>query len=192
MGHMSDFHIDNILRTYNAATRDEREAGMTWYDEQNALALELSPDDVWRGAGVISAFSPNTHWNQNVALARRLFANNGVMESGTLGRNIRNAVRIYNGEHTLDVLNGDKTRAFASAIANPVNSTIATIDRHAYDIAFGVLDTPNRSIGKRIFAELSDAYNDAAFWLGIGVCQVQAITWVAHRRIKGVQNATAA
>lgn len=185
---MSEIHMDNILRTYNARTREEHDAGMAWYDSAHALALELSPNDVWRGAGIIAAFSPLTPWNRNVILARTLVESNGTMTGGTLVNSINAASRIFHGEHTLDVLKGDKTRAFASAIADPSGSTIATIDRHAHDIAVGSSDfnDSTRKIGKRVFRELSDAYCDAAFWVGIGVCQMQAITWLTHRRVKGV------
>ena len=183
-------HVDNILRTYNQRTSAEHDAGMSWYDKANAFAREISPNDVWRGAGIISSFSPLTHWNQNVILVNRFMENNGVMEGGTLATSINNATRIYNGEHTLDVLRGDKTRAFAAAIADPHNSTIATIDRHAFDIAMGAYHTDDtRKIGKKVFRELSSAYVDAAFWVGIGVAQMQAITWITHRRLKGVKDA---
>jgi hypothetical protein len=137
---------------------------------------------------VLSSFSPLTPWDRNVYLARTLFENNGVMTGGTLPGSIKNAIRIYNGEHTLDVLKGDKTRAFASAIADPAGSTIATIDRHAYDIAMGAYHTDDtRKIGKRVFRELSDAYVKAAELSGNSVAQMQAITWVTHRRIKGIK-----
>lgn len=179
--------VMNILAMYLRATDAEVASGMSWYDDAHALALDLTGGDAWKGAGVIAAFSPLTPWDRNVFLARTLFENGGVMEGGTLKNSINAAVRIYNGEHTLDVLRGDKVRAFASAIADPANSTIATIDRHAYDIAMGAYHTDDtRKIGKRVFRELSDAYCEAAELAGISVAQMQAITWVAHRRIKGI------
>lgn len=181
-------HIDNILRTYVQRTPTEHVAGMEWYNNTRELALELSPNDVWRGAGIISAFSPNTKWEQNVILARRLVENEGIMIGGTLSNSINAATRIYNGEHPLEVFKGDKTRAFASAIADPAGSTIATIDRHAFDIAMGAIHTDStRKIGKRVFRELSSAYVDAANWCEIGVAQMQAITWLTWRRLKGIQ-----
>jgi hypothetical protein len=167
-------------------TPTEHMEGLTWYDDAHALALSLSPDDVWRGAGVIAAYSPLTPWWRNVELATDSLTS-GIANPKSLGNSVRAAQRILDGEHTLDVLKGDKTRAFASAIADPINSTIATIDRHAYDIAMGAIHTDDtRKIGKRVFRELSSAYVDAAFWVGIPVCSMQAITWLTHRRIKGV------
>lgn len=181
-------YVLNILSTYLRATDDETRQGMTWYDNQHALALELCPDDVWKGAGIIAAFSPNTHWNHNLILAKRFVASDGTMTSGTIGRHIGWARDIYAGAHPLDVFKGDKTRAFASAIADPAGSTIATIDRHAHDIAMGVV-MPKRNIGKRLFADMANAYSEVATMAGISVAQMQAITWVAWRYRIGVPNA---
>lgn len=184
---MTDYVL-NILNRYMSATPDEYDKGLTWYDDAHALALELTPGDPWKGAGILAAFSPLTPWNRNVELARTLVESNGVMTGGTLVNSINAASRIYSGEHTLEVLKGDKTRAFASAIASPSTSTIATIDRHAHDIAIGsyAFNDSTRKIGKRVFRDMSDAYVIAADYAGIGVSQLQAITWLAHRRVKGV------
>lgn len=178
----------NIINRYLSATDDEYVKGMSWYDDAHALALTLTPNDVWKGAGIIAAFSPLTPWNRNIELARTLVESNGTMTGGTLTNSIRAAVDIFNGAHTLEVLKGDKTRAFASAIADPANCTIATIDRHAHDIAIGSHDfnDSTRKIGKRVFRDMSNAYCEAAEFAGIGAPQMQAITWLAHRRVKGV------
>lgn len=176
-------HVENIIAVFESATREQIVQGMSWYHEAHALALELSPDDVWRGAGVIAAFSPMQRWDINVRNARNAFAT-GVA-SGHTKAMCSAAQRILDGEHPLDVLKGDKTRAFASAIADPDGSTIATIDRHAHDIAMGDVYTDDtRKIGRRLFRELSDAYRAAAEQVGIGVAQMQAVTWVVWRETK--------
>lgn len=184
---MTDY-VMNILTRYLSATDDEYAKGMSWYDDAHALALSLTPNDVWKGAGIIAAFSPLTPWNRNVELARTLVESNGMMSGGTLVNSIRAASLIYKGEHTLDVLKGDKTRAFASAIADPSGCTIATIDRHAHDVAIGSYDfnDSTRKIGKVVFRNMSNAYCEAADYAGMGAPQMQAITWLAHRRVKGV------
>lgn len=178
-------HIENIIFHYLSATDSEHSEGMRWYDDANAIARRLSPSDVWRGAGVIAAFSPMTPWPRNLELAESSLLS-GIARTDTLGNSTRAAQRIIDGEHVFDVLKGDKTRAFAAAIADPANSTIATIDRHAYNIAMGTMEGQPK-IGKRIFRELSDAYVGAANLAGIGVPQMQAITWVAFRNRKGVK-----
>jgi hypothetical protein len=181
-----DMTLTNIVYWFLAATEAEIAEGTEWYRGAHALALELSPDDVWRGAGILAAFSPLTPWTQNVILARRLFENDGIMEGGTLANSINAATRIYNGEHPLDVLKGDKTRAFCAAIADPEGSTIATIDRHAFNIAMGTVEG-NPKVNRGMFRNLSDAYVEAAELCGVSVAQIQAITWVAFRRWKGVK-----
>lgn len=183
---MTDYTL-NIVSMFLRATDTEYSEGMTWYADRNAFAHILTPGDVWKGAGIIAAFSPLTPWNRNVELATAFVESDGTMTRGTLGNSLRAAFRIYNGEHTLEVLKGDKTRAFASAIADPSHN-VATIDRHAHDIAVGSFDfnDKSRKIGKRLFKELSDAYCEAADYAGIAPAQMQAITWLAGRRVKGV------
>lgn len=175
-------HVDNIIHHYLLATDDEMNQGMTWYDDAHNLALELSPNDVWRGAGVISAYSPLTPWWRNVELATDSLRT-GVAATKTLPNSVRCAQLILDGLHPLDVLKGDKTRAFAAAIAEPDKSTIATIDRHAFNLAMGTMHG-NPVIGKKAFRTLSAAYVEAAELAGISVAQMQAITWVVFRNHK--------
>lgn len=178
-------YAENILAVYSRATAEDVNEGMSWYCTANALARELSPDDVWRGAGVIAAFSPVCPWKRNVELARNAFATG--IATGHTAVMCGIAQRILDGEHPLDVMNGDKTRAFASAIADPFGSQIATIDRHAHDIAMGrVFTDKERKIGKRIFRIMSAHYREAALDQGISVSQIQATTWVVWRREKGI------
>lgn len=180
---------ENILRTYSLGTLAEIRAGAEWYNDAHALALQIANGDAWKGAGVIAAYSPLTPWNRNVELARDTFRS-GVARNDTLGTSYRAARRILSGEHALDVLKGDKTRAFASAIATNGISDIATIDRHAFDIAKGEIHTDTtRNIGKRIYREIAGAYTIAANETGFSVAQIQAITWVIHRRVKGIHYA---
>ena len=178
-------HVSNIIFHYLSATDSEYREGMDWYAEKNALALELSPNDVWRAAGVMSAYSPLMPWPRNRQLAIESLKS-GIANPSALPLSVKNAQLILDGAHPLEVLKGDKTRAFCAAIADPEGSTIATIDRHAYNIAMGTMEG-NPSIGKRVYRTLSAAYCDAAELAGISVAQMQAVTWVSFRRFKGVK-----
>lgn len=182
---MTDY-VENITDVFCRSTWKERRDGMEWYSDAHALALELSPGDPWRGAGVISAFSPMQKWDLNVRNARKAFAT-GKATGHTVAM-CGLAQRILDGEYALDVLKGDKTRAFAAAIATNGASDIATIDRHAHDIAVGrVFSEKERVIGKRLFREMSAAYGIAAGMATISVAQMQAVTWVTWRREKGIR-----
>lgn len=179
-------YAENIVAVFERATPAERTDGMEWYYDAHALALRLSPNDVWRGAGVIAAFSPQQKWDINVRNAENAFATG--IATGHTKVMCSQAQRILDGEYALDVLKGDKVRAFCSAIADPDNSMIATIDRHAHDIAMGRVFSDNeRKIGKVLFRSLSNHYREAAFEVNVSVAQIQAITWVRWRNEKGVR-----
>lgn len=176
---------ENIVSVYDRATDAEREAGMAWYNIAHDFALSLDPNNVWRAAGVIAALSPNKQWNVNVAIARKSFET-GIV-SGSFGVMNSQGQRIFDGEHPLDVLNGDKVRSFCEAIATNGNGTIATVDRHAHDIAMGrVFTEKERKIGKVLYRTMAMHYSEAAKEVGVSVNQIQAITWVRWRNEKGI------
>lgn len=181
-----DRYCLNIMRCYRRATIAERVESAEWYAQARDLALELSPGDVWRGAGVLSALSPLKKWPLNVTIARRSFET-GIAQ-GNIGQHNEKAQRILDGEFALDVLNGDKTRSFAEAIATGGKGNIATIDRHAHDIAMGrVFTDKERKIGKRVYRDMAAAFAECAEYTGESVNGIQAITWVVWRKEKGIK-----
>lgn len=176
----------NIAHVYKRATATEHYAGIVWYNNAHNLALELSPNDVWKGAGVIAALSPLKRWDTNVNLARNAFSTGIVTGNMPLHNAI--AQRILDGEHPLDVMRGDKTRNFTMAIATGGNSDIATIDRHAHDIAMArVFTDDTRKIGKRVYRDMAAGYRECADYFGESVNAIQAITWIVWRREKGIK-----
>ena len=184
-------YAENILSCFESGTTNEITEGMHWYDETHNFALSLSPDNVWRGAGVIAAMSANQKWEVTYRNTIRAFES-GTAIGHTPSLHTREmcgqAERIMRGEHPLDVMGGQKVRAFASAIADPAGSDIATIDRHAHDIAMGrVFSDKERKIGRVLFRTMSNHYREAAFEVGISVAQIQAVTWVIWRNRKGVK-----
>lgn len=183
---MTTTHTGNILSVYGRATDSEREHGTDWYRDAQELAREIADGDVWRGAGVIAALSPRVRWDINIRNARKAFQT-GIVTGHTKAM-CAIAQRILDGEFAMDVLKGDKTRAFCAAIATGGESDIATIDRHAHDIAVGHSDFTDdtRNIGKRLYREMAAAYAIAAESAGISVNAMQAITWVVWRREKGI------
>lgn len=177
--------VQNIMAEYLRASDSEYNEGMEWYSKANTIANEIANGDVWKGAGVIAAYSPNMAWNQNMTIARKSFEA-GYAMTNALGNSVKAAQRIMDGEPAMEVLKGPKVRAFCAAIADPDNSVIATIDRHAYNIAMGTMEG-NPKFPIKVFRELSDAYVTCADLAGIGVPQIQAITWVSFRNRKGIK-----
>lgn len=189
----------NITRTYRAATDDQRAHGRRWYADAHRIALELVPTDRTgaTGAAVLAALSPRTQWTQNVNAARWAVAHSDMPRDAfaqaapTTGDNARKAWRILQGEAPLDVLGGQKVRAFYECIRTAGDHRQAVcVDMHAHDIAVGrVTDDATRGTLSTIkgYGAIADAYRRAARILSreagreISPCEVQAATWVAWR-----------
>ena len=181
-----------MLEVYRLATVVELDYGHNWYRIANALARRLDPIAPVQAAGVIAALSPMMDWDRNMMLAIRAYEDGEA--SGALFGNVRKANAIMAGADPLEILGGKKVRNFFAAIANPESEEAVCIDRHAFDIAMGRV-TNDKTRGalsrKGVYEEFQDAYRRAAKVLTkeTGVhhtpSEVQAVTWVAWRRLKG-------
>ena len=178
----------NVTRAYRAASAQDRADGATWYERAHAMARELDPQDVSRAAGVLAALSPQTSWGVNVAWARQSLATGTAV--GNTGDARGKAQAILDGADPLDVLGGDKVRAFYALILDPTDQSTVCVDRHAVAIAAGkVLD---KLTGARILARkggyeaTADTYRRAGKILGVPPHAVQATTWLYWRRERAV------
>lgn len=182
----------NIVRVWEQATDAELAKGINWYRDANALAVLLSPSDPSQAAGVLAALSPMMDWEQNMKLGIRAYADGSA--SGALFSNVEKANRILNGEAPLDVLGGNKVRAFYGCINDPSSESVC-IDRHAFDIAVGrVTNNESRAALSRkgVYESFEKAYVRAAKVLSarlgtpVSASEVQAVTWCVWRRLKGL------
>ena len=190
----------NIIAVYKMATSDEIKQGITWYlnatsDCKNiADKLRLPLHIV---IGVVSALSPNNKWERNVTNAEDLctaFINGQDMDSvkvSTYHKMKEKAWSILetmpNYEETIEILNGKKIVSFFRNISG--DETDITIDGHARNIYYNDkqgLTTPNTNIKKNEYKDIQKAYLRASKKLGIKAYELQAITWVAWRRIHGI------
>lgn len=181
--------VENVLAVYRNATAENVRAGLSWYLDAHNFARILDPARPWAAAGIIAALSPMNGWDNNKNKAAQLYRQNGDGDNVGLKRNVAKAIRIYSGDNPLDVLGGDKVRAFYATILDPNGDIDPVIDRHAFDIAVGeVTDEKRRGILSRkgVYAEFAAVYREAARIAGIGSAQMQAITWVAWREAKGI------
>lgn len=197
-------HTDSILATYFQASLLDRQAGMAWYNNAYDVCVTLGqkygqhPDIV---AGVIAALSPNNRWESNVIDAEtmlRAWAADipySQVKVATYGANKYKAASILDRQLNRDdiryVLRGNKTIAFFMCIASNGDSDTPCIDGHAYNVWNGTVSTLKEvpSLSDKAYRNIQDAYRDAARIItsvtGIqhSAAQVQAITWVAYRRI---------
>lgn len=178
----------NVLAVYNSADAESIREGLSWYLDAYNFARILDSSNPSRAAGVIAAMSPMMGWEMNKRVAEKIYAQGNAKGCG-LKRNCEKAERIFNGEDPLDVLSGDKVRAFYRTILSPAGLIEPVIDRHAFDIAVGqVTDDKARGILSRkgMYNLFANVYIEAATIAGISSSQMQAITWVAWRKIKGI------
>jgi hypothetical protein len=176
---LSDYTA-NILNVYMRASTDEYEHGMNWYSNAHDLALKWSRGDLWKGAGIIAAYSPLTPWWRNMELAMYALYHN-TPRVDTLSNSWQAVNRILHGEHALSVLRGPKVRAFAISIADP-NTQLVTVDSHAHSVAIGHHLTTNQSkLNVTTRNDIIRAYIESARYAGIQVSAMQAITWTVWR-----------
>lgn len=190
-------HVSNVLAVYNGASADNMREGLSWYLDAHNEAVRLAQSipataaayKVPAAAGILAALSPMNGWENNKNKARQLIAQNGDGTGCGLTKNVAKAVAIYKGGDPLDILKGDKVRAFYRTILDPFGDIDPVIDRHAFDIAVGErTDEKRRGIlgRKGVYSEFANVYREAAKVAGIGSAQMQAITWVAWREALGI------
>ena len=191
----------NIIAIYKLANPSEIKHGLTWYVNANtdcmkiANTLELPLHIV---IGVVSALSPNNKWERNIINAQDLctaFMNGQDMDSikvSTYHKMKQKAWHILETmpsyEETITILNGKKIVSFFRNISG--DETDITIDGHARNIYYNDrqgLTTPNTNIKKNEYLDIQKAYLRASKKLGVKAYELQAITWVAWRRIHGIK-----
>ena len=180
----------NILATLGRATDAEITDGRVWYRAANTFAHGLTdayPVSLEQACGIIAALSPRLGWGANMRGAEAICA--GSRPGAVLPVNVAKAERIRDGEAPLDVLGGPKVRAFYANILLPVGrqGNGVTIDSHAVAIAFAeVLTKANpgpRVDRQKLYDHVVGAYVEAARETPFLPHELQAITWVAWRRI---------
>lgn len=197
--------ITSIIGTYHLATETEISHGLRWYEQAHTAALDMSreyPVGVITAAGVIAALSPNNRWGRNLLDARNMLALWVNDEDPTLAKpctysaNTQKAVTIMkltnpSVDDICNVLNGRKVSAFARCILGDQQSVC--VDGHAYSIWAGerITTTTTPSIGKALYEQITSDYRTAAAMIKANQphgpwaspAQLQAITWITHRRI---------
>ena len=194
--------ILNITSVYNAATAEEKNVGIVWYSyahnqlKDMAVAYNFSFDAV---VDATAAISPGIRWQSNIKGIEILcdsIANNRPLSAivGVAGyrRNIDKACAILladmRNEPFRHILSGPKVTAFADNMRLGDDDVKVTIDVHAYSIAMGERFTVSNipHISPSVRNAMVNAYRHVAGIYGISPKALQAVTWVAWKRIHGV------
>ena len=197
--------VQNILLVYNMATPKEIEEGIMWYRKayldcrKIGITHMVSTHTV---VGVVSALSPNNKWERNIVNADELigaYINGDGIDSikvSTYHKMKQKAWSILwkmpTKDEVMAILNGQKITCFFQSI---MGDDVCTVDGHARNIYYGQresLSDPKTNIGKKEYAMIQQAYVEAGSMLKVNgqplkAYEVQAVTWVAWRRIHGIK-----
>jgi thermostable 8-oxoguanine DNA glycosylase len=167
----------NYIKTYSQiaarATFGQIEEASKWYLDAERVAEEVARNlgtTLEIGATVVSAFSPRERWTRNVSNAVKFSLGEEVV---ALGNNIRMAnAALTKG---FDALNGQKTNAFAKAIAGDENAVVIDVWMLR---ALGIeKKTPTQSQYK----EMAKAVTLVANKHGMTPRAMQALIWIIVR-----------
>lgn len=109
----------------------------------------------------------------------------------TFHRNKDKAVKIKDlaepsFDDVLSILGGDKVRSFYENIYNPLSPDIVTIDSHAIGVWLGSRAISVSAKGD-VYQSIQSDFIKTANELRLIPCQLQAITWLAYRRIHNIR-----
>jgi len=164
---------DNYLALVLETNFGEIEQAAVWYMEAEKVAQKVAENlnvSLEVGASVVSAFSPRERWTSNVAKAVAFSLGKEVTG---LSNNLKMAKASL--ELGYDALKGQKTNAFARAIAGDEQAVV--VDVWMMRAAGMEKDSPN----KTEYAELSNAVRRIAERFGLTPRTAQALIWILVR-----------
>ena len=197
----------HIVAVFQLATSQEVQLGLDWYPSARKISARIGKRagvSAYHAAGVITALSPRNKWEDNVrnadALAK-VYAAGGTVKDltsvpcRTTHTNKHQAITILTNPDIppQDMITGPKRTEFYNSIMHPELDDVC-IDGHAYSVWLGeylpASKAPN--IGKRLRIRIKQDYHDATAFINeeLGesyiTSDIQAITWVTHKRIHNV------
>lgn len=207
--------IENIKGVYYLSKAYEKKHGEIWYKVANKSCSAIAKKTQMHSAivvGVLSALSPNNKWErniidtENICMAYKSDIPLDEVKVCTYNANKEKAIKILgilkSGSSDLEndirtILNGNKVKAFFDCIYNyETNKTTVCIDGHAKAIYIGekfALSSNSSNVTNKQYRVISQAYIDATKEINESEgtsylpYQIQAITWVAWRRIHNIK-----
>ena len=197
-----------IVAKFTLATSQEVQLGCDWYPSALSIAARIGEKyglSAQTAAGVIAALSPNNRWERNIIDAENIikcWAAGGTrsdllaVKVCTYGKMKEKAIDILTtpiGVNIKETLKGKKIVEFFNCITNPLLNDVC-IDGHAYSVWFGQRLTMKEvpPIGVKLRAQIKTDYRDATAFINEELgefftpADIQAITWVTHKRIHNV------
>jgi len=170
--------VDGLVRLYEATSTEQRDEGRGWYDQARELCRQIGRGriPVETVARVMAALSPRVYWATNVAWTEQVVAarfSGHMVPSVSTTANRRKAWAELDGE---DALSGQKTKAFAAAIAGDTDAVV--IDSW---ILRAVGLAPTAKVTRHRQRWITAAFTEAARIVGETPRDFQAIVWCSIR-----------
>lgn len=178
-------YVRNLLNLYRSADERDVIAGLRWYPNATDIVCEWAHEytrPVANVAAVVSALSPQCHWDRNLIVAGDLLAGRAPSVWGPLLANLEKArTLLETGSHDISSVFkcAPKVASFACNLAGCYD--VVTVDTHAAQaLRDDVLSTDRLTLP--LYAEMASIYREAAERAGIQPAFFQAIVWLAWKR----------
>lgn len=191
-------------RNYNAETlrKNLREyvrlsGNMTWHSmwyqiESNWIYDNCGELEMYKACGIFAALSPQMSVERNKELFLQYLKHGKASHYGQLVRKCDDIMTAESEEDVSAILNGNKISSFFLNLLHPEKETRVTIDRHAIacmtqkvdDVK--ALEDGQYSMTDKQYASFEQVYKDISDELNLCAHQVQAITWVSYRKLRGL------
>jgi hypothetical protein len=170
--------MTNYVKIYSdiasRATFGQVEQASKWYLDAETVAREVATNlgvSLEVGATVVSAFSPRERWSRNVTNA--ITFSLGEEVRGVLGNNLRMANAAL--ELGYEALKGQKTNAFARAIAGDENAVVIDV------WMLRALGIEKKTPSQTKYDEMAKAVTTVATKHGMTPRAMQALIWIVIR-----------
>jgi len=183
--------IKNILAVYQMATEEEKAQGLAWYPNARRFCRRMAKKygvSMQIAIAVLAALSPRNKWERNLldvekCLEAYLYEiGSEHITVSTFPANKEKAFRIIRENNPLLVQTSNKVAAFFDNIYRLHSSSEVCVDIHAFSIFMG-FRAEQSTLTDTHYQTIADAYRLAAKRVGLKPFEIQAITWVAWRRL---------
>jgi hypothetical protein len=191
--------LSNLRGIFSLASESDKAEGLSWYQDAHDFCASVALETGYsleQVTGVVSALSPSSFWEQNKKAAVNLiFAVQHGLELPycyTYTKNRDKAIKILEQNlNTLEIdtlLNAPKTRSFFWNILQPDLGHAVTVDGHMGHAALeGIrkgISQFKKSLTPKLYSEIQEAITALASEYGFAPCQMQAILWLAYRKLE--------
>lgn len=173
----TELPINNYAITYNLiasqATYGQIEQASKWYLDAERVAEKVAENldtTLEVGASVVSAFSPRERWTTNVEKAVSFSLGKKVVG---LSNNLAMANKALT--HGYDALKGQKTNAFARAIAGDENAVVIDV------WMLRAVGIEKKSPSQSQYKEMAEAVRIVSATYGMTPRAMQALIWIIVR-----------